>query len=103
MTGDTDIAPEKPPGESLQRLASVHVSIHDHFNLDGYPVARQTSKKRRPAAQDSGRRPDDARIRCRSAAIRGRRIGRSEFLADRSSSGGRARPLSGPSADIETA
>jgi len=36
--------------KSLQKFASVHGSIHNHFNQDRHLVDRQTYKQRRSAA-----------------------------------------------------
>ncbi len=35
---------------SLQKFASVHASVHNHFNLERHLVDRQTYKQRRSAA-----------------------------------------------------
>ena len=35
---------------TLQKLASVHASVHNHFNLERHLVDRQTYKERRSAA-----------------------------------------------------
>jgi len=36
--------------KTLQKFASVHAGVHNHFNLDRHPVDRQTYKERRSAA-----------------------------------------------------
>lgn len=36
--------------KTLQRFASVHADVHNHFNLERYLVDRQTYKERRSAA-----------------------------------------------------
>jgi putative transposase len=36
---------------SLQKFASVHANIHNHFNLERHLIDRQTFKERRSAAQ----------------------------------------------------
>jgi len=36
--------------KSLQKFASIHASIHNHFNAERHLVDRQTSKGRRSAA-----------------------------------------------------
>ena len=36
--------------KSLQKLASVHANIHNHFNLERHLVDRQTYKAHRSAA-----------------------------------------------------
>lgn len=36
--------------KSLQKCASVHASLHNHFASDGHLVDRQTIKRHRPAA-----------------------------------------------------
>jgi putative transposase len=36
--------------KSLQKFASVHANVHNHFNLERHIVDRQTFKKRRSAA-----------------------------------------------------
>ena len=36
---------------SLQKFASVHANVHNHFNLERHLVDRQTYKQRRSAAQ----------------------------------------------------
>ena len=36
---------------SLQKFASVHANVHNHFNLERHIVDRQTFKERRSAAQ----------------------------------------------------
>ena len=36
--------------KSLQKFASVHASLHNHFNSEGHLVDRQTYKERRSAA-----------------------------------------------------
>ena len=36
--------------KTLQKFASVHANVHNHFNLDCHIVDRQTFKKRRSAA-----------------------------------------------------
>jgi putative transposase len=36
--------------KSLQKFASVHANIHNHFNLERHLVDRQTYKERRSAA-----------------------------------------------------
>lgn len=36
--------------KSLQKFASVHASVHNHFNLERHLVDRQTYKERRSAA-----------------------------------------------------
>ena len=35
---------------SLQKFASVHANVHNHFNLERHLVDRQTYKERRSAA-----------------------------------------------------
>jgi putative transposase len=35
---------------SLQKFASVHANLHNHFNLERHLVDRQTYKERRSAA-----------------------------------------------------
>jgi putative transposase len=39
-----------PPIRSLQKFASVHANVHNHFNLERHLVDRQTYKARRTAA-----------------------------------------------------
>ena len=36
--------------KSLQKFASVHANVHNHFNLERHLVDRQTYKERRSAA-----------------------------------------------------
>jgi putative transposase len=36
--------------KSLQKFASVHANVHNHFNLERHFVDRQTYKQRRSAA-----------------------------------------------------
>ncbi len=36
--------------KSLQKFASVHAKVHNHFNQERYLVDRQTFKERRSAA-----------------------------------------------------
>lgn len=36
--------------KTLQKFASVHASVHNHFNLERHLVNRQTFKNRRSAA-----------------------------------------------------
>jgi len=36
--------------KTLQKFASVHASVHNHFNLERHIVDRQTFKERRSAA-----------------------------------------------------
>ena len=36
---------------SLQKFASVHANVHNHFNLEHHLIDRQTYKTRRSAAQ----------------------------------------------------
>ncbi len=36
--------------KTLQKFASIHAKIHNHFNLDRHVVDRQTYKERRSAA-----------------------------------------------------
>ena len=36
--------------KSLQKFASVHANVHNHFNLERHLVARETYKNRRSAA-----------------------------------------------------
>jgi putative transposase len=36
--------------KSLQKFASVHANVHNHFNLERYLIDRETYKKRRSAA-----------------------------------------------------
>ena len=36
--------------ESLQKFASVHASVHNHFNKDRHLIDRQTCKTRRSVA-----------------------------------------------------
>lgn len=36
--------------KSLQKFASVHVNVHNHFNQERHLVDRQTCKERRSAA-----------------------------------------------------
>jgi len=36
--------------KTLQKFASVHANVHNHFNLDRHLVDRQTYKERRSAA-----------------------------------------------------
>lgn len=36
--------------KSLQKFASVHANVHNHFNLERHPIDRQTYKTRRSAA-----------------------------------------------------
>ena len=36
--------------KSLQKFASVHANVHNHFNLERHLVDRETYKTRRPAA-----------------------------------------------------
>ncbi len=36
---------------TLEKFASVHANVHNHFNLERHLVDRQTHKKRRSAAQ----------------------------------------------------
>jgi putative transposase len=36
--------------KSLQKFASVHASLHNHFNSERHPVDRDTCKDRRYAA-----------------------------------------------------
>ena len=36
--------------KSLQKFASVHANVHNHFNLERHLVDRQTYKARRSAA-----------------------------------------------------
>ena len=36
--------------KSLQKFASVHTNVHNHFNLECHLVDRQTYKERRAAA-----------------------------------------------------
>jgi putative transposase len=35
---------------SLQKFASVHANVHNHFNLERRLIDRETYKTRRPAA-----------------------------------------------------
>ena len=37
--------------KSLQKFASVHASVHNHFNKDRHLIDRQTCKTRRSVAQ----------------------------------------------------
>ena len=39
----------------LQKFASVHANVHNHFNQERHLVDRQTYKERRSAALASGR------------------------------------------------
>jgi putative transposase len=36
--------------KSLQKFASVHANVHNHFNLERHLIDRQTYKTRRAAA-----------------------------------------------------
>ena len=36
--------------KTLQKLASVHANVHDHFDLERHIVDRQTFKERRSVA-----------------------------------------------------
>ncbi len=36
--------------KTLQRFASIHAGVHNHFNLEGHLIDRQTLSKRRSAA-----------------------------------------------------
>jgi len=36
--------------KTLQKLASIHASIHNHFNLDRHLIRRETFKENRAAA-----------------------------------------------------
>jgi putative transposase len=36
--------------KSLQKFASVHANVHNHFNLERHLVDRETYKQRRSAA-----------------------------------------------------
>ena len=36
--------------KSLQKFASVHANVHNHFNQEGHLVGRETYKTRRSAA-----------------------------------------------------
>ena len=36
--------------KTLQKFASVHANVHNHFNLERHLINRQTYKKRRSAA-----------------------------------------------------
>ena len=36
--------------KTLQKFASVHANVHNHFNLERHIVDRQTFKERRSAA-----------------------------------------------------
>jgi putative transposase len=36
--------------KTLQKFASVHANVHNHFNLERHIVDRQTFKQRRSAA-----------------------------------------------------
>jgi len=36
--------------KTLQKVASIHASIHNHFNLEGHLNRRETFKKNRTAA-----------------------------------------------------
>ena len=36
--------------KTLQKFASVHANVHNHFNLERHLVDRQTFKERRSAA-----------------------------------------------------
>ena len=36
--------------KTLQKFASVHANVHNHFNLERHLVDRQTYKERRSAA-----------------------------------------------------
>lgn len=36
--------------KSLQKFASAHANIHNHFNLERHVIDRQTYKERRSAA-----------------------------------------------------
>ncbi len=36
--------------KTLQKFASVHANVHNHFNLERHPVDRQTYRERRSAA-----------------------------------------------------
>lgn len=36
--------------KSLQKFASAHVNVHNHFNLERHLIDRQTFKERRSAA-----------------------------------------------------
>jgi putative transposase len=38
------------PMKTLQKLASVHANVHNHFNLERHLIDRQTYKERRSAA-----------------------------------------------------
>jgi putative transposase len=42
--------------KSLQKFASVHANVHNHFNLERHLVDRETYKTRRSAARPSGNR-----------------------------------------------
>jgi len=37
--------------KSLQKFASVHANVHNHFNLERHLIDRQTYKERRSTAQ----------------------------------------------------
>jgi putative transposase len=39
---------------TLQKFASVHANVHNHFNLERHLVDRQTYKQRRPGARQGG-------------------------------------------------
>lgn len=41
--------------QSLQKFASVHSSVHNHFNLERHFYSRSNFKKRRDAALREGR------------------------------------------------
>jgi putative transposase len=36
--------------KTLQKFASVHANVHNHFSLERHPVDRQTYKERRSSA-----------------------------------------------------
>nr|WP_249403913.1 hypothetical protein [Sphingomonas sp. CFBP 13720] len=40
---------------SLQKLASVHANVHNHFNLEGHLVDRQTTENAALRLRQSGR------------------------------------------------
>jgi putative transposase len=49
--------------KALQKFASVHASLHNHFNAERHLVDRQTYRTRRSAAWPSGSRssPEECR------------------------------------------
>ena len=56
--------------KTLQKFASVHANVHNHFNQERHLVDRQTYKERRSAALLSGSQPLDDLVESKTALHR---------------------------------